>query len=84
MTFRQIITGMVRTVGDGKSQQWWSSGLSESRTQQRCLQQRDFAGISANTPWYNLTMGIDMLIGSFLFIIPALALRAAAAKSWFQ
>jgi K+-transporting ATPase ATPase A chain len=33
-----------------------------------------FAGISADTPWYNLTIGIDMLIGRFLFIIPALAL----------
>ena len=24
-----------------------------------------FAGINANTPWYNMTMGIDMLIGDF-------------------
>ena len=31
-----------------------------------------FAGISANTPWYNLTIGLDMLVGRFLFIIPAL------------
>ena len=30
-----------------------------------------FAGINANTPWYNLTLGIDMLIARFLFIIPA-------------
>src|SRR4029453_5478998 len=28
-----------------------------------------FAGISANTPWYNLTMGITMLVARFLFII---------------
>lgn len=32
-----------------------------------------FAGISANTPWYNLTLGIAMLIGRFLFLIPLLA-----------
>jgi potassium-transporting ATPase potassium-binding subunit len=38
-----------------------------------------FAGISANTPWYNLTMGIDMLIGRFLFIIPALAIAGSLA-----
>ncbi|MEX2262737.1 MAG: potassium-transporting ATPase subunit KdpA [Bryobacteraceae bacterium] len=32
-----------------------------------------FAGISANTPWYNLTIGLSMLIGRFLIIIPMLA-----------
>ncbi len=30
-----------------------------------------FAGINANTPWYNLTIGLAMLIGRFLFMIPA-------------
>ena len=39
-----------------------------------------FAGINANTPWYNLTMGIDMLIGRFLFIIPALAIAGSLAQ----
>jgi K+-transporting ATPase ATPase A chain len=38
-----------------------------------------FAGINANTPWYNLTMGLDMLIGRFLFIIPALAIAGSLA-----
>jgi potassium-transporting ATPase potassium-binding subunit len=38
-----------------------------------------FAGINANTPWYNLTMGVDMLIGRFLFIIPALAIAGSLA-----
>src|SRR5579864_6268588 len=38
-----------------------------------------FAGINANTPWYNLTMGIDMLVGRFLFIIPALAIAGSLA-----
>ncbi len=32
-----------------------------------------FAGLSANTPWYNLTLGLAMLIGRFLFLIPLLA-----------
>jgi potassium-transporting ATPase potassium-binding subunit len=32
-----------------------------------------FAGISANTPWYNLTIGIAILIGRFFFLIPLLA-----------
>jgi potassium-transporting ATPase potassium-binding subunit len=39
-----------------------------------------FAGISANTPWYNLTLGLDMLIGRFLFIIPALAIAGSLAR----
>ena len=38
-----------------------------------------FAGISANTPWYNMTLGIDMLIARFLFIIPALAIAGSLA-----
>ncbi len=33
-----------------------------------------FAGISANTYWYNTTIGISMLFGRFLMIIPMLAL----------
>jgi potassium-transporting ATPase potassium-binding subunit len=32
-----------------------------------------FGGINANTPWYNLTIGLAMLIGRFLFLIPLLA-----------
>ena len=33
-----------------------------------------FAGISANTRWYNTTLGVAMLIGRFMIIIPMLAL----------
>jgi potassium-transporting ATPase potassium-binding subunit len=33
-----------------------------------------FAGISANTYWYNTTIGIAMLFGRFLMIVPMLAL----------
>jgi K+-transporting ATPase ATPase A chain len=32
-----------------------------------------FAGLNANTPWYNLTIGLAMLMGRFLFLIPLLA-----------
>jgi len=38
-----------------------------------------FAGIGTNTPWYNLTIGLDMLVGRFLFIIPALAIAGSLA-----
>jgi len=39
-----------------------------------------FAGINANTPWYNLSIGLDMLVARFLFIIPALAIAGSLAK----
>jgi K+-transporting ATPase ATPase A chain len=38
-----------------------------------------FAGINANTPWYNLTIGLAMLIGRFLMIIPLLAAAGSLA-----
>lgn len=36
-----------------------------------------FAGLSANTPWYNVTLGLAMLIGRFMMIIPALAIAGS-------
>ncbi len=36
-----------------------------------------FAGISANVPWYNITLGLAMLIGRFFMIIPILALAGS-------
>jgi K+-transporting ATPase ATPase A chain len=36
-----------------------------------------FAGLSANTPWYNVTLGLAMLGGRFLMIVPALAIAGA-------
>jgi potassium-transporting ATPase potassium-binding subunit len=38
-----------------------------------------FAGISANTPWYNLTLGLAMLVGRFLFLLPLLAVAGSLA-----
>jgi K+-transporting ATPase ATPase A chain len=38
-----------------------------------------FAGITANTPWYNTTLGLDMLFGRFWMILPALALAGSLA-----
>jgi K+-transporting ATPase ATPase A chain len=39
-----------------------------------------FAGITAGTPWYDLTLGICMLFGRFLFMIPALAAAGSLAS----
>jgi K+-transporting ATPase ATPase A chain len=38
-----------------------------------------FAGLNANTPWYNLTIGLAMLAGRFLIIIPMLAVAGDLA-----
>jgi len=39
-----------------------------------------FAGLSANTPWLNTTLGIAMLCGRFLFIVPVMALAGNLAR----
>jgi len=36
-----------------------------------------FAGLNANTPWYNVSLGLTMLIGRFLMIVPALAIAGS-------
>ncbi len=38
-----------------------------------------FAGLSANTPFWNDTLGIAMLVGRFLFIVPMLAVAGSLA-----
>ena len=38
-----------------------------------------FAGINANTPWYNTTIGFAMLIGRFLMLLPLLAIAGSLA-----
>ena len=39
-----------------------------------------FAGLNANTLWYNITGGFTMLIGRFLMIIPMLAIAGNLAQ----
>jgi potassium-transporting ATPase potassium-binding subunit len=39
-----------------------------------------FAGLTVNTPWYDLTLGLAMLFGRFLFMIPALAAAGSLAS----
>ncbi|MBX9682461.1 MAG: potassium-transporting ATPase subunit KdpA [Hyphomicrobium sp.] len=39
-----------------------------------------FAGLTANTQWYNTTLGIAMLLGRFAYVVPVLAIAGALAK----
>jgi potassium-transporting ATPase potassium-binding subunit len=39
-----------------------------------------FAGLSGNTSWYNTTLGLDMLFGRFLMIVPIMALAGSLVQ----
>ena len=39
-----------------------------------------FAGLTGNTPWYNVTLAIAMLVGRFALMITALAIAGSLAK----
>jgi potassium-transporting ATPase potassium-binding subunit len=39
-----------------------------------------FAGLNANTPWFNITLSLAMLIGRFLMLIPLLAVAGSLAE----
>jgi K+-transporting ATPase ATPase A chain len=39
-----------------------------------------FGGLTANTPWYDATIGLTMLAGRFLMIIPMLAIAGNLAQ----
>ena len=38
-----------------------------------------FAGLNANTPWYNTTLGIAMLLGRFAYVVPIMAIAGSMA-----
>ena len=38
-----------------------------------------FGGLTANTPWYNMTIGLAMDMGRFLFLLPLLAVAGSLA-----
>ena len=39
-----------------------------------------FGGLTANTPWYNTTLGIAMLLGRFGYAVPVLAIAGSIAS----
>jgi K+-transporting ATPase ATPase A chain len=39
-----------------------------------------FGGFSGNTDWFNTTLGLSMLVGRFLLIVPALAVAGSLAR----
>jgi K+-transporting ATPase ATPase A chain len=39
-----------------------------------------FGGLAANTQWFNTTLGLAMLVGRFLLIVPVLAIAGSLAR----
>ena len=39
----------------------------------------EWTGRDVNTPWFNLTLGLEMLIGRFLMLLPLLAIAGSLA-----
>lgn len=39
-----------------------------------------FAGLTANTPWYNTTLGLAMLFGRFIMIVPIMGLAGSLVQ----
>jgi K+-transporting ATPase ATPase A chain len=39
-----------------------------------------FGGLSANSHWYNITLGLSMLFGRFFMIIPPLAIAGSLSR----
>jgi len=68
------VAGMLNPLSRGLSEilYAYSSALANNGSA--------FAGLSANTVFYNLTLGLGMLIGRFAVILPALAIAGALAK----
>ena len=81
LTFAAIST--LYTFGTSSILNPGPHGLSEilySYTSQAGNNGSAFAGLSTNTPWYNVSGGFTMLIGRFLMIIPMLGIAGSLAR----
>ncbi|MEZ5293261.1 MAG: potassium-transporting ATPase subunit KdpA [Vicinamibacterales bacterium] len=84
--FILVFTGIsMVSPGFGTSSLWNTGphGLSEilyAYTSGTANNGSAFAGLSANTRWYNVTLGIAMLVGRFMVIVPMLALAGNLAR----
>jgi K+-transporting ATPase ATPase A chain len=72
--------GSVAPYGVSQLNNAGPHGLSEilyAYTSQAANNGSAFAGLSGNTLFWNVTGGIDMLVGRFLMIVPALAIAGS-------
>ena len=84
--FILVFTGISVVSPDFGTSSLWNNGphgLSEilyAYTSGTANNGSAFAGLSANTRWYNVTIGLAMLVGRFMIIIPMLALAGNLAR----
>ncbi len=84
--FILVFTGISVVSPDIGTSSLWNNGphgLSEilyAYTSGTANNGSAFAGLSANTRWYNITIGLAMLVGRFMIIIPMLALAGNLAR----
>jgi K+-transporting ATPase ATPase A chain len=79
-----VLTGLAAVLGVGTSSRLnlGPHGLSEilyAFTSQGNNNGSAFAGLTGNTPFYNLTGGVAMFFGRFLIILPVLAIAGSLA-----
>jgi potassium-transporting ATPase potassium-binding subunit len=75
VTLPQGIAGLTTNTGPhGFTEIWFAYTSAFANNGQ------SFAGLSANTPFYNITTAIAMTAGRFMLAIPALALAGAFAS----
>jgi potassium-transporting ATPase potassium-binding subunit len=77
-----VLSGWASVVGYGTSSlnNAGPHGLSEilyAFTSGAANNGSAFAGLNANTPFWNVALGADMLLGRFFMIVPALAIAGA-------
>jgi K+-transporting ATPase ATPase A chain len=77
-----VLSGWASVVGYGTSSlnNAGPHGLSEmlyAFTSGAANNGSAFGGLDANTPFWNLALGVDMLLGRFFMIVPALAIAGA-------
>jgi K+-transporting ATPase ATPase A chain len=75
-------TSLVIAAGTGSILNPGLHGLSEIAYAYASVTQNNgsaFAGLAANTPWYDTTLGLAMLIGRFAPIVLALAIAGSLA-----
>ena len=84
--FILVFTGISVVSPDFGTSSLWNNGphgLSEilyAYTSGTANNGSAVAGLSANTRWYNVTIGLAMLVGRFMIIIPMLALAGNLAR----
>ena len=74
---------VVHTFGASSILNAGPHGLSEvlyAFTSQAGNNGSAFAGLTTNTPWYNITGALAMLFGRFFMVIPALAIAGNLAQ----